>query len=581
MPLVAPSTDIFKLWFIERWPLDVLASKMHDLSLQLLLLFFILSIGMLALKSFDGLDIEERIWTFILCGILISLWPTLVIHLKEIVDGFNGYLVSFLNLENMTQSAVNRGFFEEMSLRFSAPALSQADPSRPENQGVFDLMKRLVDGNFVDWMRVTGANFWLGAINSVLSILAITSRFVIQIFFNLYFFLYVLLGPIVIARSIFYENLEGFFELLQNYIVLLLWPTMYVILAGFFVQSWSGKSGMFLTSVSDVHLQLGLAAGFIVMTLLVPPMTKKFATAIGTSIMSPLLRSTGIAIGLTAGQGLLGLGGRLFGMAHIPHFAHTAEKYISMGEIAHEHHKAEHYEHALHKAHRAHDDHDDHDGDHGGHDEHGHGQDDHEHGVHDDHAHESHGHSRGDHGHSNHGHGGHSHHDTHNAGESQNGHTATHTEPLSSHSKGLKPIPVAPPHAGSSTADEHLKSMIRKFQWQPKQKDRDKSVKVASPIEIEQIAMAPTPAQPGELEKNRRLAIQFLAPAQSDKMLDMERLKIRHEDLQSEDAAVVSDYLRRIVDFHIRYGWLYDFDGKFAGRLEERPLAPTEPEVIL
>lgn len=74
--------------------------------------------------------------------------------------------------------------------------------------------------------------------------------------------------------------------------------------------------------------------------------------------------------------------------------------------------------------------------------------------------------------------------------------------------------------------------------------------------------------------------IEYLAPSDSDKMTDMQKLGIRHEDIQSQDPAVVSKYVKKVVGFHARYGWLYDFEGRFWGPSDKRPVLDESEEHI-
>lgn len=557
-PIDIPApTEVFKLWFAsDTGSLKSLATMMQPLAFDLLVLFFIVSIAIFAMKAFEGLDLQERLWTFMLCVIFIILWPILVTSLKEVVDGLNGYLQSFFDLKNFSQQAVDRGLIEEMSLRFSAPELNQADPNDPNNEGLLDLIRNLGNGKTIEWMRVTGAHWILGAINSFLTSAAIASRVVVQMLYNIYFYLYLLLGPLVIARAVFSENLEAFLELLKEFVVLLLWPSMYVILAGTLAKTWGGNEGTFFNSISGIHIQLGLTIAFIILTFLIPPMTKKFAVALGTSIVTPFLRFGGIAMGLGLGQSALGVAGRALGIAHVPHLSHSAEKYISLGEIVHEHQHAEHLHHAAHNLHHtlhhaqhalhhAHGGHDEHHDEHG-HDEHGHG--DHGHEGHDDHGHGGH--------HDDHGHGGHGGHASHGGHEEHHdaGHEGGHDE------HPLPTLVAETPGPHFQNADKKVKSLFNRFKWQRNSTKADEAVNKLDPVEPD-----------AELSALREKATQYLAAKNSDKMTDMTILGIDHQDLESNEAKVITAYLKKVKNFHIRYGWLYDFEGRFWGTETQRP----------
>lgn len=562
--LVPAATDVFKLWFADdSSSLSQVASQLQNVSMQLLILFFIISIGIFALRAFEGLDIQERVWTFVLCGMFIVIWPLMVLGLKEIIDGFNGYLVHFLGLENLSQNAINRSWFDEMAIRFSAPAFSQANPNDPQNQGFMTMVQKLTSGDLSEWMRITGASWWLGFINSLLSIAAAASRTVVQALYNIYFFLYVLLGPIVIARTVFSENLEAFLELVKEFVVVLLWPTMYVILAGFFVKTWASSSSVFLSSLSQVHIQLGLALAFIILTFLVPPLTKKFATALGTSIVTPFLRFGGIAMGLTAGQGFLGVAGRALGIAHVPHLAHSAEKYISLGEIVHETQHAEHYHHAAHNLHHAL-----HKAQHAlHHAQHAHGHSDH-HDAHEDH-HDGHHEEHHQHQHAHHeSHESHNSHETHAQHSHHETHTSTHNEHSAS-DHGKDPLPKSSLTLFKSS-DRALRKITDRFRWRAK--DNSSSLSSLDSKETESTQLR-------GLDQIRERIRDFLAPIGSDKMSDMEANGIHHADLDSADPTIVMSYSKRVKAFHMRYGWLYDFEGRFWGTAHQRPVKhPPQPD---
>src|SRR4051794_14883873 len=70
-----------------------LAVTLKPIAYPLLLLFFFISFVLFALDAFERTHLEDRVREFIVTGILISVWPVLVVSLKGAVDAFNFVLV--------------------------------------------------------------------------------------------------------------------------------------------------------------------------------------------------------------------------------------------------------------------------------------------------------------------------------------------------------------------------------------------------------------------------------------------------------------------------------------------------------
>lgn len=569
------------------------ASSLGPVSLQLLILFLIISIGIYALKGLEGMDLEGKVMNFVICAILIVIWPLLVVQMKDLVDQFNTFLiVDVFRFQNWQPDSLT----QVLQRAFEASV-----PTKLVNGGILDKV-----------LSVVGMPFFLG-VNVIVSSLLVASRKIIEIFYVIFFFFYVALGPIVIARAIFSDHLEAFFELIQQFLVLMFWPTTYVVLMAFINKAaitGGALSGAEISSLGELIQALALAIAAIGLVAFVPTITKKFAIHVGASIVSPLLRWTGIALGLTGAEWFanasLGAGAKALGAAGASmHFAHSAEKYISLYEIMHEakhgehaHHQAHQLHHALHGAmheldhgdHEEHGDHgghhdDHHDDHHGGHEEHG------DHGGHDDHhgSHGGHGEHHAEHGghHEEH----HEHHEEHHASHAHahadhGAHGSHHAEATPS-----SPIPSSKiPHAKVSAAhgpaglhkgaEAHAQSTsespaalhrwVEKLAWKPSEIGKTwvrKIRKTDSDITTQH-----------RLDEERDLARRFLGPVNSEKNTDMEECGINHADLYSPDIRVVTKYRKIVQAFHNKWGWLYDFEGRFSGRDDERPQAQLNEE---
>lgn len=83
---------------IEVFPLIGLASEMDDtlnrVALVLLVFLFLVSLGFFALQRFEGFQPEARLNQLIVFGLFISLWPHVMMGIKELVDSFNTFLLT-------------------------------------------------------------------------------------------------------------------------------------------------------------------------------------------------------------------------------------------------------------------------------------------------------------------------------------------------------------------------------------------------------------------------------------------------------------------------------------------------------
>ncbi len=578
--LDAGAADTLRLWVFDNATIESLASRYGNISLQLLGLLFLIFIAIYALRAFEGLDLQGKVWDFALCALFIGLWPIIVVELKSAVDGFNLYLVSEI--------------FHGQTFNGLVPIVN-----------TFESLKSII----INWQDFFGPNGFFGqagqslVLNIVATLCGIAigaAKIIIEVFYNAYFYFFVLLGPFVIARTIFSEHLEALLELLQEFLVVMLWPTTFLLIRG--MNSLAQQSNPLGANAPEVGMmgEIAFQLSMIVMTLFVPSLTKKFCVHVGSSIISPLLRFAGIALGLTGAQGLASMAGRSIAGAgfHGFHFAHSAEKYISLGEIVHEHGHAQHAHHVAHKLHHAlhtaehaahhaheHHEHHDHHGhddhhahDHGGHDDHGGHGDHHEHGEHGGHSehhehndHHEHHHDE-HHEHSDHtshqghheGHGG-AHHAGHSGASSLRGGSShggsdsilpkVDLPAIAVDLEGTNPTPPTPT-GGRGALD--------RFVWKPPVKSGLQWLgRIKKSFSKE--------TSPENFAKERLKAREYLGPLSSDKAHDMEKCGIDHRDLNSNDFVTLKAYRKKVERFHNKFGWLYDFEGRFTGFDNQRP----------
>jgi len=237
---VFPVVENFTSWPIPFMPIAI----------ALLTAFFLIYMLVAALKMFEGVPIEKKVVHFIVIGILITLWPTLVIHIKLLVDSFNTFLI---------QRVFNMDWDQGIGISRTSQ-LAQA----------------------VDWGW--DIHHWpLKVLNAVLAALLIAANTLIYWLFLLMFFLYVALGPLIIARSIFGEELEGVVDLLREVTTLFLWQSTFVILVGFLDTGYAATS-QFVEVGDSILMQAGRGIALIVLILFVPLITRKIVGEVSSSI---------------------------------------------------------------------------------------------------------------------------------------------------------------------------------------------------------------------------------------------------------------------------------------------------------
>lgn len=369
MSLSADRVDVFPIssgafglrpdWF------QAFSGQFIQPSFLLMTLLLVVSIGLMALRRFDEVNFEKKLWGLPIIVLAILMWPSLVLALKSLVDTFDAFLLT--NIFHITW----RGF--------GYPDMGSAS-------------------NILGWSA-----------EGLARLLPNLSYWIIYSFYLIFLFFYSVLGPLIIAKGILSDEVQGFVELVGELTVLLLWQTTTVVLVAFIMPEIVSGHPFPASPRANMYF-LSLILG--IMLLFVPSLTRKFVTSVSSSFMPLGFRWGGAFVGLSlfakASGSIMGFMGFSHSARHTMHnmFHHAAEG----EEFAARHQHRQHGHHLEHEAHHA------------------------EHKVHElahelEHAHE-HGHGHGDHGAhgSDHGHG----HDDHHGGGHGGGHglwsAATHAK---------------------------------------------------------------------------------------------------------------------------------------------------------
>ena len=252
------STSAFGLrsdWF------EALAPKLLRPSFLLIIMLLVISIGILALKRFENADFAKKLWNLPVLITITVFWPSLVIGLKELVDTFDTFLV--VNVFGIPW----RGF------------------GFPEVGSV---------GNLMMWPTAGLAR-----------LLPNLAYWIIYAFYIILFFFYSVLGPLVLAKGVLFDEIETFLDLMKELVILLLWQTTLVILVAFIMPSI--VSGNPFPAHPETNLYfLSIILG--VMIFFIPALTRKFGAHIESAF---------VPLGFRWGGAMLGLGaiGSVGGMA--------------------------------------------------------------------------------------------------------------------------------------------------------------------------------------------------------------------------------------------------------------------------
>lgn len=255
-PISASAFGMPTGWF------ESFAIKLVRPSYLVVILFLVISVGVMVLKRFENSDLEKKLWNIPIILVAIAFWPTLVYALKDLIDHFNTFLV--------------RDVFRIEWQSFGFPSLGSV-------------------GNILGWSA-----------DSVARLLPNLSFWIIYAFYFVYFFFFAVLGPLVLAKGVLLDEIDVFLELVVEIALLFLWQTTAVILvcivlpeivSGDSIASYSGKNVFFRSFILGIVL------------LFVPSITKKFGTHLGHSMITPALtRSLSfVAFGTAWGLGTKGI----------------------------------------------------------------------------------------------------------------------------------------------------------------------------------------------------------------------------------------------------------------------------------
>lgn len=259
-PLNTSAFGVRADWF------QTFATRFEHPAFLLLILFLVLSIGIAILKRFEDTDWDKKFWNLPVLISAVLFWPALVLSAKELVDVFNTFLIKNVFGINWTG--------------FGFPTL----------QSPVDIVTLPIEG--------------------LTRLLPNLAYWIIYAFFLIYFFFYTVLGPLLLAKGMLTDEIDGILELSKEVLVLLLWQTTTVILVGFLMPDI--VSGKPLPSRPESNFYfLSLILG--IMIFFVPPLTRKFTTHVESAFIPLGLKWGGAMVGLslagrTAGAAIAGAG---------------------------------------------------------------------------------------------------------------------------------------------------------------------------------------------------------------------------------------------------------------------------------
>lgn len=261
-PITTSAFGLRSDWF------TTFAPKLIAPAIALIVLLLVVWVGIQALKHFEDADFSKKLWNVPALLIAVVFWPMIVVALKDIVDTFNTYLA-----------------YDILGIRWVGFGFPTGD-SIPDllafpAQGLARLLPNL--------------GYWI-----------------LYAFYLVFFFFYAVLGPFVLAKGILTDEMENFFELVREILLILLWQTGVVILVAFIMPEI--VSGQPLPPQPETNFYfLSFILG--VMLFFVPTLTRKFAVHVGQAFVPLGFRWSGALLGI----GMAGrLGGAALGAAGMP-----------------------------------------------------------------------------------------------------------------------------------------------------------------------------------------------------------------------------------------------------------------------
>jgi hypothetical protein len=242
------STSAFGIrpdWF------EIFSPKLVRPSYLLITLLLVAYVGIEVLKRFEHSDLAKKSWNLPVLFIILAFWPALVWGLKDLVDTFNTYLITEV---------------------FRIPWNGFGFPGFPSWGGMVMLpaegLARLLP-NLAYW--------------------------IVYAFFMIFFFFYSVLGPLILAKGVLFDEMEAFFGLAKEMAILLLWQTSLLVMVAFVMPDIvSGRP--FPPNPPANFYFLSVILG--VMIFFVPTLTRKFSGHMGASVLPLGFRWGGAALGL-------------------------------------------------------------------------------------------------------------------------------------------------------------------------------------------------------------------------------------------------------------------------------------------
>lgn len=259
-PLSTTAFGIRADWF------QAFSSRFERPAFLLMIMFLVVWVGVMILKRFEEADFDKKFWNIPVFLTIVLFWPAFVFGTKELVDAFNTYLI--------------RDVFAIKWVGFGFPSVdSVGDAVLLPVEALTRLLPNIA--------------YWL-----------------IYAFFMVYFFVYTVLGPLVLTRGVLADEIDTFLELAKEVLLILLWQTTLVVLVAFLMPDI--VSGKPLPAKPETNFYfLSLILG--IMIFFVPPLTRKLTTHIESSFIPLGFKRGGAVLGImmagrAAGAALGGLG---------------------------------------------------------------------------------------------------------------------------------------------------------------------------------------------------------------------------------------------------------------------------------
>jgi hypothetical protein len=226
--------------------------RFTDLAFLLLPMFLILSIGIMVLKKFEAVNMDSKLVNIPVIILLLTFWPFIVTGLKDLIDVFNTFLIEDV--------------FRIPWKGFGFPKLKSV--------------------NILSW-----------SVEAIVRLLPHLTYWLIYGIYTVYCFFYIVLGPFVLVKGVLFDEIEAFFDLIKELMVLFLWQTTLIVLVALIMpEIVSGKPFTTHTNASVYFLATILG----IMILFVPSMTKKFGNHLGHPMYPPGFKWGAVMLGLTA-----------------------------------------------------------------------------------------------------------------------------------------------------------------------------------------------------------------------------------------------------------------------------------------